>query len=178
MEYARSARSSNRGVLKNDPENKRLAWITVPKTVWRFLDGNKARFAFFNSLLFLCFFYDLVPPYVVGKIVDFFSMYQRGAPLDTFYNYVGFLTITYAIVALVRLTGKNQMSHVAIVVRSRVKVVGFERLTDASLAWHAEENTGNKVQRICHCRGLSSECHLSPHSVGFTLIPNRTCCGF
>ncbi len=112
------------------------------------MDGDRRRFAFFNVLLFAVFFYELVPPFIVGKIVDFFAVYRPGMSLEPFYGYVAFLSVTWGVVSLVRQWCKSQLTRIGIALRSRVKVAGFERLTDASLAWHAEENTGNKVQRI------------------------------
>lgn len=133
---------------KMGPGDPPFSWLDVPKAIWLFLDREKGKFVFFNSLLFVVYFYELVPPLVMGKVVDFFANYHVGDPLRLFYVYVLFLSISYLLVALVRLYSKNILSRIAITVKSRARIKGFERLMDASIAWHSEENTGNKVQRI------------------------------
>ncbi len=133
---------------KSAPEDAAFSWIDVPKTIWMFLDRDKGKFVFFNILLFMVFFYELVPPFIVGKVVDFFTHYHSGDSLQLFYFYLLFLAVSYALIALIRLYSKNVMSKTGIAVRSRAKIKGFGRLMDASIEWHMEESTGNKVQRI------------------------------
>ncbi len=133
---------------KSAPEDAVFSWFDVPKTIWMFLDRDRGRFIFFNILLFAVFFYELVPPFIMGKVVDFFTRYHSGDSLQSFYFYLIFLAISYALIALIRLYSKNVLSKTGIAVKSRAKIKGFERLMDASIEWHMEESTGNKVQRI------------------------------
>lgn len=125
-----------------------FSWMDVPRSIWYFLAEDKKRWSFFNLLLFSVFFYKLVPPYIVGKIVDFFTNYTKGQPLNTFYSYVIFLGISYAIISLIRLGSKNVLTKIGISSRTRARVLGFEKLVNLPLHWHAHENTGSKMQRI------------------------------
>src|SRR3989344_239572 len=94
------------------------------------------------------FLYDLVPPFVVGKIVDFFTYYESGQPLSSFYFYVLFISISWILASLIRLKSKNVLGILRQHARARARIWGFERLTEFSLEWHNKENTGNKLQRI------------------------------
>src|SRR3989344_3642219 len=94
------------------------------------------------------FLYDLVPPFVVGKIVDFFTYYESGQPLSSFYFYVLFISISWILASLIRLKSKNILGILRQHARARVRIWGFERLTEFSLEWHTKENAGNKLQRI------------------------------
>ncbi|MFA5987536.1 MAG: ABC transporter transmembrane domain-containing protein, partial [Candidatus Paceibacterota bacterium] len=125
-----------------------FSWLDVPKAVWHFLGENKTRWIGFNILLFVILFYDLVPPLIMGKIVDFFTSYYAGQSLSTFYFYTFFVGITSVIVAFIRLGSKKRLSKIAIAAKTTARVEGFERLMDFSLQWHAKENSGNKIQRI------------------------------
>ena len=120
----------------------------MPKSIWYFLAEDKKKWIFFNSILFSVFFYNLVPPFIVGKIVDFFTSYDKSQSLNIFYYYVFFLGISYAVVSLIRLGSKNVLTKIGIHTRSRARVLGFEKLINLPLHWHAHENTGNKIQRI------------------------------
>lgn len=133
--------------LDNLPTEK-LSWLDVPKSIWHFLGENKFRWVGFNLVLFIVLFYDLVPPFILGKIVDFFTNYHAGESLGTFYFYALFVGISSIIVALIRLSSKNRLDRIAIAAKTTARVEGFERLMDFSLQWHAKENSGNKVQRI------------------------------
>ena len=129
-------------------ETKNFSWLDVGKSVWYFLDKDKKRFTVFFCILLTVFFYELVPIYIVGKIVDFFANYQTGQSLRIFYYYVLFISISWISVSLVRLKSKNVLSILGVHVRTRARVLGFSRLTEFSLEWHEKENTGSKMQRI------------------------------
>ncbi len=145
--------SSQYGLLRSPNLDSKVdvaefRWRDIPGTVWRFLDSDKRGFVIFNLVLFAVYFYELVPAYLVGKIVDFFTNYKFGSSLSPFYLYIIILGVSYGLVAIIRLYSKNELSRIGIATRSRVKVMGFERLMNFSILWHAQENTGNKVQRI------------------------------
>ncbi len=127
---------------------KKFAWLDIPKSIWYFLDKDKPRWAFLNVLLFVILFYELVPAFVVGKIIDFFTKYQAGDSLRTFYIYVIFLGVAHAVISLIRLGTKNKLNKISISARSRARVSGFEKLINLPLQWHAQENTGNKIERV------------------------------
>jgi ABC-type multidrug transport system fused ATPase/permease subunit len=129
-------------------EVKNFSWLDVPKSIWYFLAEDKKRFSVAFVVLSMIFLYDLIPPLVVGKIVDFFTDYNPGQSLSTFYHYVVFITITWILASLIRLKSKNIFGHIRSNARARARVWGFERLTDFSLEWHNKENTGNKLQKI------------------------------
>ena len=132
--------------LKTDSSG--IKWKEIPKSIWYFLENDRKKFIASFIILLLIFFYDLVPIYIVGKIIDFFTNYTKGDSLNKFYFYVAFVAVTYIISSLIRLKSKNIMSIIGIKSRTRAKIWGFERLTEFSLDWHNKENTGNKLQRI------------------------------
>ena len=123
-------------------------WLDVPRSIWHFLGENRFRWVGYNLILFTVLFYDLVPPFILGKIVDFFTNYHVGESLNTFYFYALFVGISSIIIALIRLSSKNRLDRIAIAAKTTARVEGLERLMDFSLQWHARENSGNKVQRI------------------------------
>ena len=130
----------------NKTEN--FSWLDVPKAIWYFIKEDRVKFIFSFFVLLGIFFYDLVPTYIVGKIIDFFSVYQPGQPLKVFYFYVIFIGITWILSSLIRLYSKRTLNIIGQKARARARIWGFERLTEFSLEWHNKENTGNKLQRI------------------------------
>ncbi len=136
--------------MKTETNNmaNNMSWLEVPKAVWYFLENDKLKaFVSFFALL-LIFFYELLPVYFVGKIVDFFTAYKAGGSLRVFYTYAMLLGGTWIIASLIRLRSKNILNIVGQKARARTRIWGFERLTEFSLEWHNKENTGNKLQRI------------------------------
>jgi len=125
-----------------------FSWLDVVKSIWYFLEEDKKKFAIWFFILLGIFFYDLVPIYIVGKMIDFFSTYKTGQPLTLFYFYVIFVTVTYILASLIRLKSKKSLNIIGQKNRTRARVWGFERLTEFSLEWHNKENTGSKLQRI------------------------------
>jgi len=132
----------------HEKEPNQLGWWEMIKAVLYLVGENRKKYLFLNLLIFLTFCYDVVPPFIVGKIVDFFSTYQKGDSLNIFYGYVIFIVITSFSLSLLRLTSKNSLGKIVSQVVYDIKVNGFERLMDFSIKWHDKENSGNKVQKI------------------------------
>ncbi len=134
--------------MKKETKTKNFSWLDTIKAFWYFLDKDKPKFIFAFFILLVIFFYDFIPVFVLGKILDFFNSYKDGQSLSIFYSYVIFLSVTYIIASLIRLKSKNILNRTGFHTRTRARVWGFERLTEFSLEWHNKENTGNKLQRI------------------------------
>ncbi len=132
--------------IPKDKEN--FSWKEVAKSIWFFLDTDRKKFTFYFFVLLSIFFYDFVPPYLVGKIIDFLTTYARGDTLGPLYLYVAIAGVTWIIASLIRLATKNRIGIIGQNTRARARSWGFERLTEFSLEWHTKENTGNKLQRI------------------------------
>lgn len=130
------------------PATDHFRVLDIPRAIWFFVAQDRVRYLVFTSLLFLSLFYTLVPPFLIGKTVDYLVRFHPGDSLQPIYLYVGGLTISSALVAISRISCKRIIGQISINARYRARVWGFERLLDFSLAWHQQENTGNKAQRI------------------------------
>src|SRR3989344_2662692 len=129
-------------------ETKNFSWLDVPKTVWYFLEADKRKFVISFSILVFGFLYELVPVYIVGEIVDFFTTYKSGQALTPFYFYSAFIGISWTIVYLTRVQVRTNINVIGERARMNARVWGFQRLTEFSLGWHQQENTGSKLQKI------------------------------
>ena len=126
----------------------KFSWLDLTKAIYYFLDKKRPQYLAYTLILISVFFYGLVPTYIIGMVVDFFTNFTAGDSLMPFYYYTTFLALSWGIVALVRLTVKKRLSNIQSDVTYFTRVKGFERLLDFSIKWHDSENTGNKVQRI------------------------------
>ncbi len=98
--------------------------------------------------MFVVSFYDLVPPLIFGKVVDFFTTYEKGQNLTTFYFLAVFLAVSWTIASIVRLSSKNILNRIAIKTRSHAKVVLINNLLNLSAEYHSNKNSGNSLQQI------------------------------
>src|SRR3989344_9615138 len=121
-------------------ENPSFRWRDVPRAIWFFLDKDRGKFLACVLILFAIFFYDLVPAYIVGRVVDFFTVYNIGESLRPFYFLIVFLGVSHMIASTIRLRAKRELAVTGYHMRARARVWGFERLTEFSLQWHAKEN--------------------------------------
>jgi ABC-type multidrug transport system fused ATPase/permease subunit len=134
--------------FSSDKEVLEFSWWKMLKALHYLLDNKRRVYYLYTSVLILVLFYNLVPTFILGKIIDFFTKYKAGDPLETFYFYIIVLTVSWGIIALIRLSLKKRLQIVQSDVTYFTRVKGFERLLDYSVSWHDKENTGNKVQRI------------------------------
>jgi ABC-type multidrug transport system fused ATPase/permease subunit len=127
---------------------KNFSYLDIARGALYLLNRHKIKAIFWTLTMFLIRFYQLIPPIIISKIIDFFTTYKPGTSLSPFYTYAAVLGISHITAAWIRLTAKNHVSNSYIELAYFAKVRGFERLLDFSLLWHDKENTGNKVQRI------------------------------
>ncbi len=129
-------------------KTQNFTWLDVPKSIWYFIKHDRAKLLVSCFILVFGFLYELVPIYVIGKIVDFFSSYESGQPLGVFYFYTIFVGVSWSIVFITRTKVRNNIQIIGEHARTNARVWGFQRLTEFSLSWHQKENTGSKLQRI------------------------------
>lgn len=120
----------------------------VPRALWFFIAEDRKKFAAYAVILLISLSYDLLPPYIIGKILDFIKDFKPGGSIRPLMYLTCFLAFSSATAAVIRLGSKRGIIKIGINSRYRAKVWGFNRLLGFSLQWHQQENTGNKAQRI------------------------------
>ena len=137
------------GAIKiNEPNIKGFSWIDFSKAIWYLMGEKRNRYAFLNFIVLIILFYSIIPPLILGKIVDFFTTYKLGQRVEYFYYLALFLGLSYSIISYIRLTTKKVMGDLKSEIVYSIKVKGFEKLLSFSTKWHDSQNTGEKVQRM------------------------------
>jgi ABC-type multidrug transport system fused ATPase/permease subunit len=134
--------------MKYGTPPKNFGFFDLLRAIAFLLDTYKYKALFWAAILFLVRFYILLPPVIVGKIVDFFTGYKPGQPLTPFFILAAIFGLAHITAAFFRLTAKTALINMEAELTYNAKVKGFEQLLDFSIKWHDKENTGNKVQRI------------------------------
>lgn len=125
-----------------------FSWRDLIRAYWFLLGEQRWKYLGYETILCIALLYQIVPPLIVGMIVDFFTTYQDGEPLAFFYISTIGLGISFAVVAFIRVGIKGITGNQKSEAWYRTKVLGFERLLDYSLSWHFRETAGAKAQRI------------------------------
>lgn len=125
-----------------------FGWLKLAKSVPYLLGSDKKRYLVLSLLLILLQFNIVITPLLLGKIVDFFTRFSEGASLNPFYILVSLIGGLQIIVSYLRLSFKRAMGLMTSNISYVIRVQGFQKLMDLSLAWHDAEITGNKFQRI------------------------------
>lgn len=125
-----------------------FSWADLARAYWYLLGERRWKYLGLLVLLFIILFYQVVPPLIVGLIVDFFSTYKAGEDLTLFIGYTVGLGVSFVLVSFIRIVVKQTMGNYQSEAMYETKVKGFERLLDHSLAWHFQESAGAKALRI------------------------------
>ncbi|MFC1685438.1 ABC transporter ATP-binding protein [Nanoarchaeota archaeon] len=121
---------------------------TCIKDYWILIDGYRGKFLFFTIVRALS---ELVPfgiLFSLGKIVDFFTNYNKGDPLSQFYFFVALIGILGSLQILFRFHSKLGMKKIGAELRKYIRVAAMEKLIDLELKWHENEESGSKIERI------------------------------
>ena len=127
---------------------KKFGILSLIKALLFLTHDKKRSYIFWTLTLLLAQLYAVVPIFIIGKVVDFFTDYTTGESLTTFYTYLIILTVGAAVISLIRVSAKQKLGNIRSDSAYYARVIGFKKLMNSSLAWHDEEAAGNKVQRI------------------------------
>ncbi|MEA3355116.1 MAG: ABC transporter ATP-binding protein [Patescibacteria group bacterium] len=133
--------------MKSNEEMK-FSWWDLVKSFLYLLEDKKKKYLSWLSALFLIQFYSIIPPLIVGKIVDFFTDYNKGGDLKLFYFYSIFLGGSFSLVSYIRLSIKRYLGNLRTDVVYNIRVKGFEKLLDQSLIKSKNQVAGVKAQKI------------------------------
>jgi len=120
----------------------------MAKSFWFFLEGHRFKYVTLSILNVVSYGNNIIMPFMVGLIINFFTDYSPGDDLYLFYLYCGILASSYIFLSITRLFAKRRLSQIGIEMRHRARVEGFQRLMGFSLRWHDNESSGNKVEKI------------------------------
>lgn len=136
-------------IVQPDDGQCKMGWIDLMKAIW-FILGEKRRkkYLLLTFLLFVVQAYWLVPPLILGRVVDFFANHQKGESLATFYLYAMTLGLLHVTAALLRLTVKKKLGNMRTDIVYDIRVKGFEKLIAHSISEGGDENAGAKAQKI------------------------------
>jgi ABC-type multidrug transport system fused ATPase/permease subunit len=139
-----------RKILTRDVLEHRFSWKELAESIWFLLDLGKLRWKYAIGLVLLFIFltYSVIPPLVIGAIVNFFTNYTPGQSLVRFYALSVFLGGSMIAVSYIRLTIKRKLSLLNNISVYQIKTKGFEILLSRSLIETSKESTGEKVQKI------------------------------
>lgn len=129
-------------------DRRSFGWWDLAKAYWFLLGEQRMKWLALTFLLLLIHVYALVPPFLMGKIVDFFSAYKNGDPLGAFYTFIVILGGSFVFISFARLSIKRVVGNIRSETEYQIKVKGFEKLIDFSLKWHLEEGAGTKSERV------------------------------
>ncbi len=132
-------------VSSSDP---RVGFREMVRLIHLLLAGSLRSYYFWIVVLSGVYFSALIPPFLLGRVIDFLGGYHSGQSLVPMYRLIGMISLVVILAAIVRLQAKDKLFQLCIRASYQARVLGFDRLMDQSVSWHQAESTGNKVQRI------------------------------
>jgi ABC-type multidrug transport system fused ATPase/permease subunit len=125
-----------------------FSWSDMIRALWFFLKGHQVPFIGYLSVTILAVSGLLLPPYVLGKIGQIVISHTRGESVGLLYWYIAGLGVGVMLLGMLRNSARQKLRALCISIGYEARVQGFERLMNFSYAWHQEENSGVRVQRI------------------------------
>lgn len=139
-----------RKIITKDALEHKFSWKELAKSIWFLFGLGKLRrkYVIGLALLFIFLTYSVVPPLIIGAIVNFFTNYTPGQSFVRFYALSAFLGGSLIAVSYIRLSIKRKLSLLNNISIYQIKTKGFEILLSRSLIETSKESTGEKVQKI------------------------------
>ena len=125
-----------------------FTWSHMFRALWYFLKGKRLRFIGLMAIGIFAVASMLLAPYILGLLGQKLLLHKAGESTHIFYFYVFALGAGLTVLGLIRNISRQALKNLRIDVGYNARVEGFERLMSFSYAWHQEENSGVRVQRI------------------------------
>ncbi len=123
------------------------SWQLV-KDIYELMGKYRGKFALATFIRFICDLAGLVPAFAVAEAANFFASYQTGQSVA----YVLWLMAAFALAIVVRSSGQFFSKWLGYQVAESMGIdltlKSVQHLFLLDIAWHEEENAGNKVKRI------------------------------
>ncbi len=126
----------------------KFSWFDLVKAVLYLVGDKKKSYVFWSVSLIFLFAYNIFPPLIVGKIVDFFMIYEEGNSLNFFYILIIIYGLSFSVVSFMRLSIKRVLGKMRSDIVKKIHVVGFEKLLSASMISHGDKSPGAQAQKI------------------------------
>ncbi len=123
---------------------KPISWLEFLKINWYFLQDLKKPFVFWAIVLFSASFASLILPAIFGAMLNALTQANK----ELFLKLALLGGITNAIIAIIRLTGKEKAGIIRAKTNQNVKILGLQRLVKQSILWHQKQDVGTKITRI------------------------------
>ena len=136
--------------MKSTPDSSAVnfSWTDMLRAFWYFLRGRRLRFVVFMLIGLAAVSGLLLAPYMLGVLGKMLLAHKPGESTTKFYEYVVVMGLAVASLGIIRNLSRQQLKKMRIEIGYDARVEGFERLMSFSYAWHQEENSGVRVQRI------------------------------
>lgn len=126
-----------------------FSWIDMFRAMWYFLKERKLQAVIWQIILTIIYVVEVfVPPYAVAKLSQILIAPKSGGGTRLFFIFAVILGLGLGLAGVGRNFLRLKMKLISIQMAYDARVEGFERLMNFSYAWHQEENSGVRVQRI------------------------------
>jgi len=133
---------------KKKDDSQKFSWLNLVRAVLYLVGKNKKKYIFWNVVRLITFFYIVIPPFILGKVVDFFMQYTPGDSLNMFYWYVAILTVSGVVLLLTRAVSKRELIYVRNATYRRIRTRGFKNLASLEFKRTQNSSVGARVQKI------------------------------
>jgi len=143
---------------------EKFSWLDLARAVLYLVGEDRRKYIFWNCVRFVTFFYAVIPPFILGRSVDFFTKHEQGDSLRTFYWYVVVL-ITSGVLLIVRSISKQQLLAIRNAAYRRIRTESFQSLAGLEFKNTQNSSVGVKAQKI--------ENGMASLKVGLSILENR-----
>jgi ABC-type multidrug transport system fused ATPase/permease subunit len=123
-------------------------WISYVSLCLRFLESDRKKYLAWGGVSFVGYFYFLVPPFVIGKIVALITLHHEYPLSSTVLTWVGGFFVVGVFLQLMRLESNRRLKQIKISASHKARVRGIEYFLQQSLVWHEAHTTGEKTERL------------------------------
>lgn len=128
--------------------NEKFSWLDLGRAILYLVGKNKKKYIFWNIVRLVTYFYVIIPPFILGKTVDFFTNYHYGDSLRIFYLYIVILIISGLVLLVTRSFSKQQLIYIRNATYRRIRTEGFQNLSGLEFRKTQSSSVGGKTQKI------------------------------
>jgi len=128
--------------------DEEYSYTKFVKDLWNTLPGSKLWFGTMLFLRMLSALGHFASLFLIGKIVDFFTLYKSGSSLKPVIILVALMIFFNVVAILLRFFAKSNIQETGLFMQQKLRMRGIRKLLSLDLSWHERDNSGTKLKKI------------------------------
>jgi ABC-type multidrug transport system fused ATPase/permease subunit len=132
----------------NSQTSQSGSYLTFIHALWYFLGAKRYWFIVWIMLFAAAQVLFITYIELTANLINQLISYNQTKDIQPIIITISLMVVSIIFSGFIRIFAKERITKISLILQSRVKTEGMQKLMEFPISWHQKENSGNKVQRL------------------------------